>query len=66
MVVCCCGDTAVESASAVVGQTDYGVASEVAVSIASVGGSKIVSTERHLLCKYCVHGLLTYTLNERK
>ena len=66
MVVCCCGDITVETASAVVGQFDYGVASEVAVSIASVGGRRVVSTKRHLLNNHRAHVLQTFTLNERK
>ena len=57
-------DVTAETASAVVGQSDSGVASEVAVSIASVVGA--VSTERLLICNHCGHELLTFTLNESR
>lgn len=45
VVVSCCSDVTAETASAVVGQSDSGVASEVAVSTASVGVRRVVSTE---------------------
>lgn len=66
VVFSCCSDVTAETASAVVGQSDSGVASEVAVSAASVSVRRVVSTERQLLCNHCGHGLLAFTLNERK